>query len=49
MKKNKKLKGAEAFGIKVKVSKSMKKLSEKILFPEKHKISNEIVSKLNNI
>jgi len=46
MKKVKKLKGAEAFGIKVKISKSMKKLTGKILFPEKHRIANEVASKL---
>lgn len=46
MKKAKKLKGAEALGIKVTVSKSLGKLSGKVLFPEKLKIANEVVSKL---
>ncbi len=46
MKKAKKLKGAEAFGIKVKISKSMKKYTGKILFPEKHRIANEVAANL---
>ena len=46
MKKTKKLKGAEALGIKIKIDKSLKKYSGKILFPEKHRIANEIASKL---
>jgi hypothetical protein len=46
MKKEQKLKGAEAFGVKIRVSKSMKKYSGKVLFPEKVKKANEMVSKL---
>ena len=45
-KKAKKLKGAEAFGIKIKIDKSLDKLSGKILSPEKDRIANEIASKL---
>ena len=46
MKNEQKLKGAEALGIKVRVSKAMKKYSGKILFPEKHKMAEEVASKL---
>ena len=46
MKKEKKLKGAEALGMKVTVSKELDKYSGKVLFPEKVKKANEIVSKL---
>lgn len=46
MKKVKKLKGAEAFGMKIKINKSLDKLSGKILSPEKDRIANEIASKL---
>jgi len=45
-KKEQKLKGAEAFGIKIKIDKSLDKLSGKILSPEKDRIANEIASKL---
>ncbi|WP_276503218.1 hypothetical protein [Terrimonas pollutisoli] len=46
MKQTKKLKGAEVVGVKVKVSKSLDKLSGKVLFPEKLKAANKIISKL---
>lgn len=46
MKKAKKLKGAEAIGIKVKVSKSLDKFSDKILFPKKQEIANKVVANL---
>ena len=46
MKQTKKLKGAEALGVKVKVSKSMDKFSGKVLFPEKLKAANKIIGKL---
>ena len=46
MKKIRKLKGAEAFGVKVKISKSLAKSSKKVLFPEKLKIANEMIDKL---
>jgi hypothetical protein len=46
MKKSKKLKGAEAFGVKIKINKSLDKLSGKILFPKKHKMAEEVFSKL---
>ena len=45
MKQSKKLKGAEAFGVKVTVSKSLDKFSGKTLFPEKLKKANKILSK----
>jgi hypothetical protein len=44
--KQKKIKGAEAVGVKVKISKSLDKLSGKVLFPEKLKAANKIISKL---
>jgi hypothetical protein len=46
MKQTKKIKGAEALGVKVKVSKSLDKLSGKVLFPEKLKAANKIIGKL---
>lgn len=46
MKKAKKIKGAETVGVKVKVSKSLDKLSDKVLFPEKLKTANKIIGKL---
>jgi hypothetical protein len=42
----KKLKGAEAFGVKIKKDKSLNKFSGKVLFPEKLKEANKIVSRL---
>jgi hypothetical protein len=46
MKKTKQIKGAEAVGVKIKVSKALNKLSGKVLFPEKLKAANKIVGKL---
>jgi hypothetical protein len=46
MKQTKKIKGAEAVGVKVKISKSLDKLSGKVLFPEKLKAANKIIGKL---
>jgi hypothetical protein len=46
MKQTKKIKGAEAVGVKVRVSKSLDKLSGKVLFPEKLKAANKIIGKL---
>ncbi len=46
MKKAKKIKGAEAMGVKIKVSKLPNKFSGKVLFPEKLKIANEVVKNL---
>ncbi|NII27922.1 hypothetical protein HB364_22755 [Pseudoflavitalea sp. X16] len=46
MKKTKKMKGAEAIGVKVKVSKSLEKFSGKVLFPEKLEKANKIIGKL---
>ena len=46
MKQTKKIRGAEAVGVKVKISKSLDKLSGKILFPEKLKAANKIIGKL---
>jgi hypothetical protein len=46
MKKSKKIKGAEAVGVKVKVSKLLDKLSGKVLFPDKLKAANKIISKV---
>ncbi len=42
----KKLKGAAALGVEIKRDKSLDKLSGKVLFPEKLKTANKIVSKL---
>ncbi len=46
MKQIKKIKGAEAVGVKIKISKTLDKLSGKVLFPEKLKAANEIIGKL---
>lgn len=46
MKKARKIKGAEAVGVKVKVSKSLDKLSGRILFPGKLKMANKIIGNL---
>ena len=46
MKQSKKIKGAEAVGVKIKVSKSLNKFSGKVLFPEKLKMANMIIGKL---
>ena len=46
MKQTKKLKGAEAVGVKVTVSRSMDQLSGKHLFPEKLKTANKIIGKM---
>ncbi len=46
MKQAKKIKGAEAVGVKVKISKSLDKFSGKVLFPEKLKTANKIIRKL---
>lgn len=46
MKNKKKLKGATAFGIRVKKDKSLDRFSSKVLFPEKLEEANRVVSKL---
>ena len=46
MKNKKKLKGAGAFGIRVKKDKSLNKFSNQVLFPEKLEEANRVVSKL---
>lgn len=46
MKAKKKLKGAAALGVKVKRDRSLDKFSGKVLFPEKVKEANKVVSKL---
>jgi hypothetical protein len=46
MKNKKKLKGAAAFGIRVKKDKSLDRFSGKVLFPEKLEEANRVVSKL---
>lgn len=46
MKKKKVIKDAAYFGVKLKVNKSLDKLSNKVLFPEKLERANEILSKL---
>lgn len=46
MKTGKKLKGASALGVKVKKDKSLDALSGKVLFPEKLKTANKVVSNL---
>ena len=46
MKARKKLKGAASLGIKMKRDKSLDKLSGKVLFPERLKEANKVVSKL---
>ncbi len=45
MKQIKKIKGAESVGAIVKVSKSLDKLSGKVLFPEKLKAANKFIGK----
>lgn len=42
----KKLKGAEAFGVKVRRDKSLDKYSGTVLFPEKLAKANEIIARL---
>ena len=44
MKNKKKLKGAAAFGIRVKKDKSLDRFSGKVLFPEKLEEANRVVS-----
>jgi hypothetical protein len=46
MKTKKELKGASVLGVKVKRDKSLDKLSEKVLFPQKLKVANKVVSNL---
>jgi hypothetical protein len=46
MKQKKTLKGADAVGIKVKQDKSLDKLSGMVLFPDKLKEANKVVSRL---
>ena len=46
MKTKKILKGAAALGVKVKKDKSLDKLAEKNLFPEKLKEANRVLTKL---
>ena len=46
MKTKRELKGASALGVKVKRDKSLDKLSGKVLFPEKLKVANKVVSNL---
>lgn len=46
MKQVKKIKGAESVGVKIKISTSLDKLSGTVLFPEKLKAANKIISKL---
>lgn len=47
MKRKNKLKGAEAFGVKVVTNKSIDKLTEKILFPKKMEEANRIAKQVN--
>ena len=47
--KKKKLKGAEAFGVKVTIDHSLDKYQGKMLFPEQLKLANEILSKIKNL
>ena len=49
MKQIKHIKGAKAIGTKVKVSKSLDKLSGKVLFPAKLKTANKIIGKLTTV
>ncbi|MES2701326.1 MAG: hypothetical protein V4649_01750 [Bacteroidota bacterium] len=42
----KKLEGAAALGVNIKKDKTLDKLSGKVLFPEKLKEANKVVSKL---
>lgn len=46
MKPKKELKGADALGVRVKNDKKLDKLSGKVLFPEKLKEANKIISKI---
>lgn len=46
MKQKKTLKGADAIGVKVKQDKNLDKLSEMVLFPNKLKEANKVVSQL---
>lgn len=46
MKQKKILKGADAVGVKVKQDKSLDKLSGMVLFPDKLKEANKVVSRL---
>ena len=46
MKQKKELKGATVFGVKVIIDKKLDKLSGKVLFPEKLKEANKIISKI---
>jgi len=46
MKQKKILKGADAVGVKVKQDKSLDKLSKTVLFPDKLKEANKVVSQL---
>ena len=46
MKQFQKLKGAEAFGVKVTTSKALDKYAGKVLFPEKLKTANKMLAKL---
>ncbi len=46
MKKSLNIKGAEAIGVKVRITKSLDKFSGKVLFPEKLKTANKIIGKL---
>ena len=46
MKKAENKKGAEAIGMKTKLSKSLKKLSDKVLFAEKPEKANNIIARL---
>jgi len=46
MKTKRELKGASALGVKGKRDKSLDKLSGKVLFPEKLKVANKVVSNL---
>jgi hypothetical protein len=47
MNKKKKLKGAEAFGVKVITNKSLDKLSGKVLFPEKLEKANQMLKQID--
>ena len=46
MKRKKKLKGTSTYGFKIKRDKSLDKLSGEVLFPEKVKKANYIISRL---
>ena len=49
MKQKKTLKGAEHFGVNVVLNKELDKLSKKVLFPEKLKQANKILSNMKFI